>query len=132
MKFVPVSGRPAGYVLRVLHECRDMLDGAGLPYVCDYGAAEQASCRGTKSFTPLQGAVIVDASRSYGPKYMGYSEHMNLKSQIAAILRKNEYQLRASRICLMHLLSPTAKSFPTNRTSCTPALYTLKTRQRRK
>jgi len=27
VKFVPVSGRPCGYVLRVLHEVRDILKG---------------------------------------------------------------------------------------------------------
>ena len=43
VKFVPISGRPAGYVLCVLHECRDMLEGLGIHDVCDYGAAEQVS-----------------------------------------------------------------------------------------
>ena len=39
----------------------------------------------------LQGAVIVDAKRSYGPRYMGYDKNRTLKSRIAEILKNNEY-----------------------------------------
>jgi hydroxymethylpyrimidine pyrophosphatase-like HAD family hydrolase len=78
VKFIPVSGRPAGYVLRLLHEVRDMLSGMDIHGVCDYGAAEQ-------------GAVIVDSKRSYGPHYMGDPDHVNLKAQIAEIIANNEH-----------------------------------------
>jgi hypothetical protein len=92
VKFVPVSGRPAGYVLCVLHECRDMLEGMGLRDVCDYGAAEQVRARTCTTRTcDKQGAVIVDAKRSYGPRYMGHENHRNLKSIISDIIKKNEY-----------------------------------------
>lgn len=78
VKFVPVSGRPCGYVLRVLHDTRDMLAGVGVQNVCDYGAAEQ-------------GAVIVDSSRSYDQRYLGWEEHKTLKAEVGRILRKNKH-----------------------------------------
>ncbi len=35
--------------------------------------------------------MIVDAKRSYGPRYMGHDNHRNLKSIISGIIKKNEY-----------------------------------------
>lgn len=78
MKFVPVSGRPSGYVLRVLHDTRDMLSGMDVGQVCDYGAAEQ-------------GALLVDSSRSYGPQYIGNSSNLGLKQRVAEIIKRNRY-----------------------------------------
>lgn len=53
---------------RVVHEVRDVLSEYGLSEVCEFGAAEQ-------------GALIVDAARSYGPKYIGDGRHADLKVQ---------------------------------------------------
>jgi hydroxymethylpyrimidine pyrophosphatase-like HAD family hydrolase len=78
VKFVPVSGRPSGYVLRVLHDTRDMLSGMDVGQVCDYGAAEQ-------------GALLVDSSRSYGPQYIGNSSNLGLKQRVAEIIKRNKF-----------------------------------------
>lgn len=78
IKFIPVSGRPAGYVLRVVHSIRDILKGDNIDKVCEFGAAEQ-------------GAVIVDSSRSYGPLVTIKAENCGLKPKIAQILQKNKY-----------------------------------------
>lgn len=79
VKFCPISGRPCGYVLRVLHETRDALLSYNITDVCEFGAAEQ-------------GALLVDASRSYGPKYLGEAQNRGLKAKIAEILKNSQYR----------------------------------------
>lgn len=78
VKFCPISGRPAAYVLRTLHQARDLLAGAGLHNVCEFGAAEQ-------------GALIVDSNKSYGPKFLGLPENRNLKQKVDKILTKSPH-----------------------------------------
>lgn len=78
VKFVPVSGRPAGYVLRVLHDTRDMLSSMDVGKVCDFGAAEQ-------------GALLVDCSRSYGPQFIGDTKNLGLKQKIDKIIKANPF-----------------------------------------
>ncbi len=72
---------------RVLHDARDLLKGRDVGKVCDYGAAEQ-------------GALIVDASKSYGPRYTGDPANIGLKQKINDILAKNKHAdiLQVSRI----------------------------------
>ncbi len=39
-----------------------------------------------------QGALLVDAKRSYGPKFTGDPRNTGLKAKVAKALEKNEYK----------------------------------------
>lgn len=75
---MPVSGRPCGYVLRVLHSARDVLADYDIHNVTDKGVAEQ-------------GALLVDSKRSYGPQFTGDPRNVGLKAKVAKAIENNEY-----------------------------------------
>ncbi len=73
-----MSGRPCGYVLRVLHSARDVLADYDIHNVTDKGVAEQ-------------GALLVDSKRSYGPQFTGDPRNVGLKAKVAKAIENNEY-----------------------------------------
>jgi HAD superfamily hydrolase (TIGR01484 family) len=78
VKFCAVSGRPADYVLSVMHTVRNICKEEGLENVVDYGVGEQ-------------GALLVDVNKSYNQEYLGDQNYTNLRKDIARILKENRY-----------------------------------------
>lgn len=78
VKVIPISGRPADYVLGFMHTMRDIFQEAGLNDVFDLGAGEH-------------GALVVDGKKSYQQVYLGKPGGENLKKSIANIIKNSRY-----------------------------------------
>lgn len=102
VKFCPISGRPGAYVRRFLHEWRDHAKYAGLDSIFELGAGEQ-------------GAVIVDARKSYENIYLGNPNTLSLKRDVDSILKNHRFgkwisdEWEKIYTCSLHIRDEVAK-----------------------
>lgn len=78
VKFCPVSGRPADYVLSVMHTVDNIAKEEGIERLAEYGAGEQ-------------GALMVESKKAYKQTFLGDSVYTNLKEDVSKVLSKNKY-----------------------------------------
>lgn len=78
IKFCPISGRPADYVVGVMNMLKPALKDVGIENATEYGAGEQ-------------GGILVDASRAYVQKYIGNGENEGLKQEILKVVQNSKY-----------------------------------------
>lgn len=78
VKFCPISGRPADYVVGLMNMIKYAFEEKGMKNVVEYGAGEQ-------------GGVVVDSSKAYSQVYVGDEKNKNLKEKIMDLINESKY-----------------------------------------